>query len=109
MTLFPPSGFAGILLALALMVVAALAFYAIGKWLRQRGHGDRLDAIDAAVTSAQHRSLRMLGPFAASVTRLGRAFHSLPIVGSRRQRKLWNDLDADMHARPSKATPKRTD
>lgn len=106
MTLFPPTGFAGILLALALMVVAALAFYAIGKWLRQRGHSDQLDTIDAAVTSAQRRSLRMLGPLAASTIRLSRGLHSLPIVGSRRQRRIWNDLDPHGDSKANKATPK---
>ena len=95
MTLFPPTDLPGIAVALGLMVLLAFGFHGLGIWLRKRGHGDRLDSIDAAVTKAQHRSLRLLGPLAASVARFGRAFHTLPVLGSRRQREMWSDLEAD--------------
>jgi len=82
-----------IMFPLLAMVVCALGFYALGKWLRRRGHGQRLDAIDAVITRAQRGYITILGPLAAGVTRLGRSFNQMPLFGSRRQRQLWEHMD----------------
>jgi len=81
-----------IVLALLAMVACALGFYALGKWLRSRGHGERLDAIDAVITRVQRGYLTLLRPLASGVTRLGRSINHMPLLGSRRQRQLWDHM-----------------
>jgi len=92
-----------IVLPLLAMVVCALGFYALGKWLRSRGHGERLDAIDAVITRAQRGYLTILGPLAAGVTRLGRSLNQMPLLGSKRQRQLWDNLNGQAPPPPTRS------
>jgi len=86
----------GILFPLLAMIVVALGFYALGKWLRDRGYGERLDAINAIINSIQKKSGGIMKPLAVRTTRMGRLFNRLPLFGSRRQQQEWNELEEKM-------------
>jgi len=85
-----------IVFPLLLMVVCALGFYALGKWLRKRGYGARLDVMSTFIAKFQLRSSMMLAPWAVGVGRIGYAFSRLPLLGSKRQQKQWDELEARM-------------
>jgi hypothetical protein len=83
---FPPTTFGELMVVLAGMFALGLGFYGLGRWLRSKGHGARLDRIDAYVTTAQCRVAHLLGPLAVGFVYRGRR-------GSY-QRAIWNDPDA---------------
>jgi len=88
-----PDGILVIVFPLLAMVVCALGFYALGKWLRGRGHGEKLDAINAAINKIQRKSGTIMKPLAMRTTRMGRVFSRLPLLGSKRQRQQWDELE----------------
>jgi len=88
------SGLLTIALPLLGMSLCALGFYALGRWLRSRGHGARLDAIGAVIDKVQHKSGHAMTPLMLGTSRLGRALSALPLFGSKRQRRQWEALQA---------------
>jgi len=84
-------------LPLLLMVICAFGFYALGKWLRGRGHGGQLDAIDAFITRVQRSFSTALAPLAMGIGRLGHSLNRLPLLGSKRQRQQWDEMETRMH------------
>jgi len=88
----PPTTFLGLLGALLGLFFLGLALWGVGQWLRRRGHSDTLDKIDVHVTKVQRGAIRVLGLFGGLLTGLGRAISRTPLLGSRRQRDMWDDL-----------------
>jgi len=85
-----------IVFPLLLMIMGALGFYALGKWLRNRGYGARLDSVDAFINRLQRRSSAVLVPLAIGIGRLGYSLNRLPILGSKQQQPQWDELESRM-------------
>ncbi|EFH6694700.1 hypothetical protein GNY16_20120 [Escherichia coli] len=85
-TLFAVAMFVG-------MFLAGIGFWALGQWLRRRGHGDRLDKIDAKVSKGQRMTARVLGPLSGGFVGVARSLSRVPLLGSKRSREMWDDLE----------------
>ncbi|KGK65908.1 hypothetical protein NY96_20520 [Xanthomonas citri pv. fuscans] len=84
------------LFAVAMMVgmfAVGIGFWALGQWLRGRGHGDRLDKIDATVSKSQRSIGRFIGPLSGGFVGIARSISRVPLLGNRRSRDIWNDLE----------------
>ncbi|ATS91168.1 hypothetical protein RN20_13145 [Xanthomonas phaseoli pv. phaseoli] len=84
------------LFAVAMMVgmfAVGIGFWALGQWLRGRGHGDRLDKIDATVSKGQRSIDRFIGPVSGGFVGIARSISRVPLLGNRRSRDMWNDLE----------------
>ncbi|HGA7692130.1 TPA: hypothetical protein ACITFF_001823 [Salmonella enterica subsp. enterica serovar Virchow] len=84
------------LFAIAMMVgmfATGIGFWALGQWLRSRGHGDRLDKIDAKVSKGQRSVGRFIGPLGGSFVGIARSISRVPFLGNRRSRDMWTDLE----------------
>lgn len=80
------------LLAFSTMAAVAVSLWAVGQWLRRRGHGDRLDRIARALDVAQQRTGQIARPLGLALIGAGGALTRLPLLGSRGDRAMWNDL-----------------
>ncbi len=75
------------------MFVVGIGFWALGQWLRSRGHGDRLDKIDATVSKGQRSIGRFLRPLGGGFVGVARSISRVPFIGNRRSREMWDDLE----------------
>ncbi|EJG5355184.1 hypothetical protein [Pseudomonas juntendi] len=75
------------------MFLAGIGFWALGQWLRSRGYGDRLDKIDATVSKGQRFTGRLLGPLGGGFVGIARSLSRVPLLGNRRSREMWDDLE----------------
>jgi len=82
-------GLAGILLA---MFVLGIGWWAFGRWLRQRGHGEQLDQLGERTDRARRGISRALGPVGSLLVGVGAALSRVPLFSSKRQRAAWDDL-----------------
>ena len=82
-------------LPLAGMVVAVLAFWALGQWLRRKGHGDLLDRIVVVFGKIQRVTNRVAHPLGGSLIGLSRGFSRIPLFGSKRTRALWEQMEQE--------------
>ncbi|EGJ4291106.1 hypothetical protein IM027_002380 [Salmonella enterica] len=82
--------------AVAMMVgmfAVGIGFWALGQWLRGRGHGDRLDKIDAKLSKGQRSIGRFVGPLSGGFVGVARSISRVPFLGNRRSRDMWEDLE----------------
>ncbi|ATS74322.1 conserved exported hypothetical protein [Xanthomonas citri pv. fuscans] len=75
------------------MFVTGIGFWALGQWLRGRGHGDSLDKIDAKLSKGQRNVGRILGPLGGGFVGVARTLSRVPFLGNRRSRDMWEDLE----------------
>ncbi|CZZ75281.1 MULTISPECIES: hypothetical protein [Gammaproteobacteria] len=75
------------------MFATGIGFWALGQWLRGRGHGDRLDKIDATLSKGQRNVGRFLGPLGGGFVGVARSLSRVPFLGNRRSREMWDDLE----------------
>ena len=80
------------LLAFSAMAALAVSWWALGQWLRRKGHGDRLDRIARALDAAQQRTGQLARPFGLALIGTGGALTRLPFLGSSGSRVMWNDM-----------------
>lgn len=81
------------LLLLLLIMLAFLAlgilFWGIGRYLRKKGHGPRLDQLDAKVTSFKaSTSRRLIGPLGSFLFNTLQSFGKFPLLGSKHLKTL---------------------
>lgn len=87
------SALTGLALPLVGMFFLGLAFWGAGQWLRRRGHGEALDRIDARLSRSKAMATKVLGPLGGVLLGLGSAMSRTPLLGSKRQRAMWDDLN----------------
>ncbi|EOL3511722.1 hypothetical protein U8464_RS23045 [Escherichia coli] len=75
------------------LVIIGIGFWGLGQWLRKRGYGEKLDNIDHKVTKAQRTTAKALGPFSGFLVGMGRGLSNVPLIGSRRSRQMWRELE----------------
>lgn len=80
-------------LPLAGMFVTGIAFWALGQWLRRKGHGDLLDRIAVVFGKFQRVTGRVVNPLGGSLIGLSRGLSRIPLLGSKRTRALWEQLE----------------
>ncbi|WP_082066501.1 hypothetical protein [Pseudomonas oryzihabitans] len=73
--------------------VVGIGLWALGQWLRRRGHGDRLDQIGEKVSKGQRMTGRALAPVSGSFVSLARSMSRIPLLGNKRSREMWQDLE----------------
>ena len=82
-------------LPLLLMFVVGVGFWAVGQWLRRRGHGEQLDRLGVRFVIVRHHTYRFLGPlFGNAAVGLGRGLSGVPLLGSKRSREQLNVIDS---------------
>lgn len=84
---------AAFVLPLAGMFVAGIAFWALGQWLRRKGHGDLLDRMAVVFGKFQRLTNRVVHPLGGSLIGLSRGFSRIPLLGSKRTRALWERME----------------
>lgn len=92
------------LLAFSAMAAVAVSWWALGQWLRRKGHGDRLDRIARALDAAQQRTGQLARPFGLALIGTGGALTRLPFLGSSGSRAMWDDM---RHLPPSARSDRR--
>lgn len=75
------------------MFVVGVGFWAIGQWLRRKGHGDALDRLAVRFVKVRQFSYRILGPVGGSMVGLGRGLSRVPVFGSKRTRAVWDVIE----------------
>ncbi|EJD3148819.1 hypothetical protein M1V18_004392 [Salmonella enterica] len=80
-------------LPLVILFVFGIGLWALGQWLRRKGHGERLDKIDARMNKAQRATARMFGPLSGALIGVGRTLSRIPLLGSKNSRAMWDDLE----------------
>lgn len=81
-----------LVLPLVGLFIAGIGLWALGQWLRGRGHGDRLDQIDKIVTTVQGKTGRALKPLGGAFVGIASAMSRIPFLGNKRSRQMWQDL-----------------
>jgi hypothetical protein len=81
------------ILPLAGMFVTGIAFWALGQLLRRKGHGDLLDRLAVVFGKFQRVTGRVVNPLGGSLIGLSRGFSRIPLLGSKRTRALWEQLE----------------
>ncbi len=87
------SAITGLVLPLMGMFLLGVAFWGVGQWLRRRGHGEALDRVGARLSRQQGAAVKFLGPLGGVLIGLGSAISKTPLLGSKRQRAMWDDLN----------------
>lgn len=80
-------------LPLAGMLVAGIGFWALGQWLRRKGHGDLLDRIGVGLGKVQRLTGQAANPLSGHVIGLVRGFSRIPMLGNKRSRALWDEME----------------
>ena len=92
----------GFVLPLAGLFVAGIAFWALGQWLRRKGHRDTLDRISVVFGKFQRVTGRVANPLGGSLMGLVRGFSRVPLLGSKRSRELWDRLEQEIPPKQDK-------
>lgn len=72
--------------------VLGIGFWALGQYLRAKGHGPVLDALDGRYTRLHGEVQRAMIPMGIKTFSDLRNLHRLPLFGSRRQRKHLEEI-----------------
>lgn len=83
----------GFVLPLGGMFVVGIAFWALGQWLRRKGHGELLDRIAVVYGKLQRLTGRVALPLGGSLIGLSRGLSRIPLLGSKRSRALWEQWE----------------
>ncbi|HGS7173717.1 TPA: hypothetical protein ACMEXL_004276 [Klebsiella variicola subsp. variicola] len=65
--------------------VLGIGMWALGQWLRRKGFGPQLDALDKQYTALQHRVNRLVLPAAAQFYGGIGMLNRMPLFGSKNQ------------------------
>ena len=69
------------------MFVVGVGLWALGRWLRRKGHGDQLDRFGVRFVKVRHYSYRLLGPlFGRAAVGISRTLDNVPLLGGKRSR-----------------------
>lgn len=83
----------GFVLPLSAMLVAGIALWALGQWLRRKGHGDLLDRIEVCFGKFQRVTGRVSSPLVGSMIGLLQGLSRLPMLGSKRSRAMLERIE----------------
>jgi len=73
------------------LFVCGVGCWALGRWLRHLGYGERLDAIAVKLEKIEQKRTALM-------MCVVRVLYSLPLVGSKHQRQQWAQLEEQMRA-----------
>lgn len=82
-------------LPLAGLFALGISFWALGQWLRRKGHGDALDRLAVVFGKFQRVTGRVANPLGGSLIGLVRGFARVPLLGSKRSRALLDRLEQE--------------
>ncbi|WP_443694978.1 hypothetical protein [Pseudomonas sp.] len=85
--------FLGFVLPLAGMFIVGIGFWALGQWLRRKGYGNLLDRISVGFGKVQRMTGPVVNPLCDSLIGLGRGLSRIPMLGSKRNRAMWVELE----------------
>lgn len=75
------------------MFAVGIGFWALGQWLRSRGHGDLLDKIDAKLSKGQRSIGRFIGQLVGGFGGVARSISCVNFLGNRHSRDMWDDIE----------------
>ena len=68
----------------------------LGRWLRSRGHGAKLEAVEKHYYALQSRISPLALPVASGLLGAAQSYNQLPLFGSKRQAAQLDQVRADM-------------